>query len=60
MIYKVDKKTNTIVQTYTDVINWSNNFVEFLNQKQGTLKYRTKIYCSDTEFFTNTPPKTNE
>lgn len=55
-IYLIDKETNKIKSTYTDVAKWSANFVEYTNNG-----LRAKIYCdSETEYFTNEAPKIEE
>ena len=46
-IYLVSLETNEILATYTNVIRWSYNFVEYNNSG------RCKIYCdTEKEYFT--------
>ena len=48
MIYLKNKETNEIINTFTNVIEWSDNFVEY--EDYG----RCKIYCdTETEYFTD-------
>ena len=55
-IYLIDKETNEIKGTYSNVDKWSANFVECTSNG-----LRTKIYCdSETEYFTNEAPKVKE
>lgn len=48
-VYLIDRETNEIIDTYTNIIGWAENFVEF---KKG--KFRSKFYCDvEKEYFTN-------
>ena len=48
MIYLINKETNEVIQTFEDVIEWGENFVEYNNGG-----YRAKMYCSENEYFTD-------
>ena len=48
-IYLKNKETNEVINTYTNVIRWSVDFVEY-----STNGYRGKTYCNtETEYFTD-------
>lgn len=48
-IYLIDRETNEIKDTYTNVNNWAEDFVEF-----ATNGLRSKIYCNvETEYFSD-------
>lgn len=48
-IYLIDRETNKIKSTYTNVIKWGADFVEFTNNG-----LRAKIYCNaEIEYFTD-------
>lgn len=47
-VYLVNKETNEILRTFTDVKSWNETFVEFKNGG-----FRSKIYCGENEYFTN-------
>ena len=48
-IYLIDKNNNEIKRTYSNVINWSYDFVKFINGG-----FASKIYCdSETEYFSD-------
>ena len=50
-VYLINKETNEIVRTFNNVINWSENFVEYDNGG------RAKIYCdTEVEYFTDVAP----
>lgn len=46
MIYKINKETREMLQQYTNVINWSIDFVEYTS---GSI--RIKEYCNNNEMF---------
>ena len=48
-IFLINKNTKEVKNTYTNVINWGPNFVEFYNGN-----FRGKIYCNNDEYFTDT------
>ena len=48
IVYLKDINTNEVLQTFENVVNWGNSFVEFLTDKQ-----RTKIYCDENHYFTD-------
>lgn len=51
-VYLINKETNEVIMTYTNVIKWDENFVEHNNGGRG------KIYCNtETEYFTDEEPK---
>lgn len=53
-IYLINKETNETIIEFDNVINWSNNFVEYNNGG------RAKIYCdSETEYFTDKEAEDN-
>lgn len=54
MIYKINKETQEVLQQYTNVINWSADFVEYTS---GSI--RVKEYCSENEMFVDTLPTEN-
>ena len=45
-VYLINKETNQTIQTFENVIEWADNFVEYMNGG-----YRSKIYCSENEYF---------
>ena len=47
-VYLINKETNEVIQTYTDVQHWGYNFVEYLNNGR-----RAKFYCGENEYFTD-------
>lgn len=48
-IYLIDRETGKVEKTYTNVINWNETFVEFINGG-----FIGKIYCnSEIEYFSN-------
>ena len=52
-IYLINKETGETSNTYTNVISWGKNFVEFMNGK-----YRGKVYCNEeTEYFSDSIPE---
>jgi len=55
-VYLIDRETNEIKDTYTNVDRWAENFVEFT-----TNGYRSKIYCDiETEYFSDKEPEVAE
>ena len=46
-IYLINKDTNIIINTFTNVTKWDINFVVFNNP------LTCKIYCSENEYFTD-------
>lgn len=51
-IYLIDRETNEIINTYTNIVSWAENFVECKNNN-----LRSKIYCdTQTEYFTDIEP----
>ena len=54
-IYLKNKETNEVINTYTNVIRWSVDFVEYDNGGRG------KIYCNtEIEYFTDETPENME
>ena len=52
VVYLVSMETNEVINTYTTVINFGYNWVEFDNNG------RCKLYCDgENEFFTDTKPE---
>lgn len=48
VIYLKNKETNEVINTYTNVIRWNVDFVEYDNGGRG------KTYCNtDIEYFTD-------
>lgn len=48
-IYLINRETNEIIDTYENVYNWAENFVEFTNGR-----FDAKHYCNiETEYFTD-------
>lgn len=54
MIYLINAETKEVVNTYSNVITWGSNFVEY-----GQGDFRAKIYCNDNEYFTDTITEDN-
>ena len=55
MVYLINKETNEVINTYTNVIRWGYDFVEYDNNGKG------KIYCNtETEYFTDEEPENIE
>lgn len=48
MIYLINAETKEVIQTFENVIEWGDNFVEYT-----TAELRAKIYCNDDEYFTD-------
>lgn len=46
-IYLIDRNTNKIIRTYTNVLSWNSNYVEYNNCGHG------KYYCNEAEYLTN-------
>lgn len=56
IIYLIDRETNEIKNTYTNVAKWAENFVECSNNG-----LRSKFYCdSEVEYFTDKIPEVKE
>lgn len=54
--YLIDKETNEVKQTFTNVLNFGENYVEYLNNG-----CRGKIYCdTQTEYISETMPEIEE
>ena len=52
-IYQINKHTNEIVQEFSNVLSFGNNYVEYLNNN-----CRGKIYCdTNTEYFSDQIPE---
>ena len=49
VVYLKNKETNEILQTFENVIEWGDTFVEYRNENN----YRTKTYCDENEYFTD-------
>ena len=47
IVYLKDKETQKVIQQYTNIISWANNYVEFNNGNN-----RCKLYCNENEYFT--------
>lgn len=55
-IYLIDKQLNKVKREYSNVIDWSQDYVEFINDG-----FRSKIYCdAETEYFSDTLDVLNE
>lgn len=55
-VYLIDRETNEVKNTYTNVVRWGTDFVEQTNNG-----LRTKIYCdAETEYFSDKQPKVEE
>lgn len=51
-VYLIDIETDKVINTYTNIIGFGYNWVEFENNG------RCKLYCDpETEFFTDTLPE---
>lgn len=48
VIFLKNKETNELIRTYNNVVSWSTRFIEKLSGG-----YRSKIYCSDNQYFDN-------
>lgn len=48
-IYLKNSETNETIQTFENVIEWGDNFVEYYNGNN----YRAKTYCGENEYFTD-------
>ena len=55
MIFLKNKETNEIIQTFDNVIDWGECYVEYSKNTA-----RIKIYCGENEYFTNEAPVEEE
>ena len=56
VVYLKNKETSEVINTYTNVIRWGYDFVEYNNNG-----YRGKTYCNtETEYFTDETPENME